>query len=179
MEPEYHIPLAGFLLRGRAARLDDETLLFLIIEQFARLDLHPDRVPAHEMGNLFEELLRQCWHRRDFEGEYFTPPDLADLMVHLVHPDRGGPGQGRPATVYEPCCGTGRLLLAARDFGMSHSGVAVKARSGARFSKKTGWKRLLLCPKPCFITPGLSPIFGCYQLQSRVQAWQSPMHRRA
>lgn len=51
------------------------------------------------------------------KGEEFTPHDLVRLLVRLnlegfTPPPPGGP----PLTIYDPCCGSGSLLLGAAEF---------------------------------------------------------------
>lgn len=40
-------------------KLDDSGLLFQVVERFKNVDLHPDTVPNHTMGTIFEELIRK------------------------------------------------------------------------------------------------------------------------
>jgi type I restriction enzyme M protein len=40
-------------------RLAKAGLLYQVTERFARTDLHPDKVDNHQMGLIFEELIRR------------------------------------------------------------------------------------------------------------------------
>jgi type I restriction enzyme M protein len=40
-------------------RLDEAGLLYLVASKFADIDLHPDVVDNHQMGYVFEELIRK------------------------------------------------------------------------------------------------------------------------
>jgi len=51
--------LANFDFDNTITRLDEVGLLYLVMERFRQMDLHPDAVPNHEMGTIFEELIRR------------------------------------------------------------------------------------------------------------------------
>ncbi|MFE1911736.1 type I restriction-modification system subunit M [Streptomyces anandii] len=99
-------------------KLDGANLLYQVIGKFTDLDLHPDVVPNHNMGYIFEELIRRFAEQsNETAGEHFTPREVIKLMVNLlVAPDADAlslPGVVR--TVLDPACGTGGMLSAADD----------------------------------------------------------------
>ncbi|MFI6413619.1 N-6 DNA methylase [Streptomyces sp. NPDC050585] len=99
-------------------KLDGANLLYRVIGRFTDLDLHPDVVPNHNMGYIFEELIRRFAEQsNETAGEHFTPREVIKLMVNLlVAPDADAltvPGVVR--TVLDPACGTGGMLSAADD----------------------------------------------------------------
>ncbi|MET7911996.1 class I SAM-dependent DNA methyltransferase [Streptomyces avermitilis] len=99
-------------------KLDSANLLYQVIGRFTGLDLHPDVVPNHNMGYIFEELIRRFAEQsNETAGEHFTPREVIKLMVNLlVAPDADAlslPGVVR--TVLDPACGTGGMLSAADD----------------------------------------------------------------
>lgn len=99
-------------------KLDGANLLYQVIGRFTDLDLHPDVVPNHNMGYIFEELIRRFAEQsNETAGEHFTPREVIKLMVNLlVAPDADAltvPGVVR--TVMDPACGTGGMLSAADD----------------------------------------------------------------
>ncbi|MFK0151563.1 N-6 DNA methylase [Streptomyces sp. NPDC090493] len=99
-------------------KLDGANLLYQVIGKFTDLDLHPDAVPNHNMGYIFEELIRRFAEQsNETAGEHFTPREVIKLMVNLlVAPDADAlslPGVVR--TVMDPACGTGGMLSAADD----------------------------------------------------------------
>ncbi|MFE7751640.1 N-6 DNA methylase [Streptomyces sp. NPDC057428] len=99
-------------------KLDSTKLLYQVIGKFTDLDLHPDVVPNHNMGYIFEELIRRFAEQsNETAGEHFTPREVIKLMVNLlVAPDGDAlslPGVVR--TVMDPACGTGGMLSAADD----------------------------------------------------------------
>ncbi|MFE1882335.1 type I restriction-modification system subunit M [Streptomyces diastatochromogenes] len=99
-------------------KLDGANLLYQVIGKFTDLDLHPDAVPNHNMGYIFEELIRRFAEQsNETAGEHFTPREVIKLMVNLlVAPDADVltmPGVVR--TVLDPACGTGGMLSAMDD----------------------------------------------------------------
>jgi type I restriction enzyme M protein len=51
--------MSYFQLDKPVEKLQKNNRLFLIIEKFSSVDLHPDVVDNHAMGQIFEELLRK------------------------------------------------------------------------------------------------------------------------
>ncbi|MEU7692531.1 type I restriction-modification system subunit M [Microbispora hainanensis] len=99
-------------------RLDGANLLYKVVGRFADLDLRPEAVSNHQMGYIFEELIRRFAEQsNETAGEHFTPREVIELMVNLlVAPDAdvlSVPGVVR--TVLDPACGTGGMLSAAEE----------------------------------------------------------------
>ena len=56
-------------------RLARSGLLYQAAEKFAQIDLHPETVDNHQMGLVFEELIRKFAEiSNETAGEHFTPP---------------------------------------------------------------------------------------------------------
>ncbi|MET0110242.1 MAG: class I SAM-dependent DNA methyltransferase [Candidatus Thiodiazotropha sp.] len=94
-------------------RLVDANLLYLVVQKFAGINLHPKVISNHEMGLVFEELIRRfAESANDTAGEYFTPRDVVRLATTLIFaPDQEVlTGEGVVRTIYDPCCGTGGFL---------------------------------------------------------------------
>ncbi|TPW99166.1 SAM-dependent DNA methyltransferase, partial [Schumannella luteola] len=92
--------------------------LLLVVQKFAALDLHPDRVSNAEMGDLFEELIRKFAEAsNETAGEHFTPRDAIRLMVDLLFAgdDSGISEAGIIRRVYDPTAGTGGMLSVAEE----------------------------------------------------------------
>jgi type I restriction enzyme M protein len=74
-----------FKLDEQIARLDESNLLFQIVQLFAEVNLHPDAVPNHVMGSVFEELIRRFNEKKNEEaGDHYTPREVIRLMVDLL-----------------------------------------------------------------------------------------------
>src|SRR5207247_2394790 len=90
--------------------LEDADLLFLLVQRFCEVDLHPEVVPNDEMGYIFEDLIRRFSEQaNETAGEHFTPREVVRLMVNLLFAEDDAilstPGTVR--TLYDPACGTG------------------------------------------------------------------------
>jgi len=96
-------------------------LLYLLMERFnekSKVDLRPASMSNHEMGYVFEHLLRKFNEAlNENPGEYFTPREVIRLMVDLVlmfDTDLAS-GEGVARTVNDCCCGTGGMLTITKD----------------------------------------------------------------
>lgn len=99
-------------------KLDDAGLLFLVFERFKSVDLHPNTVDNATMGTIFEELIRKFNEAlNENPGEHFTPRDVVHLMVDLMlaGDEARMRGEGVVRTVYDPCCGSGGMLMIAKE----------------------------------------------------------------
>ena len=108
----------GYGLPTLIADLDKNDRLFLIVKEFAGVDLHPDRVSGHDMGYIFEELIRKFAESNNAQaGDHFTPREVIALMVDLLYADKDleltKPGVVRE--IYDPAAGTGGMLSVAYD----------------------------------------------------------------
>ena len=116
--PNMRDVIEKFDFNNTITRLDDAGLLFLVLERFKNVDLHPVKVSNHAMGTIFEELIRKFNEAlNENPGEHFTPREVIRLMVNLLL------AQDRPVlqqahlvrTVYDPCCGSGGMLTIAKE----------------------------------------------------------------
>ena len=99
------------------SKLDEAQLLYQVVERFGTLDLHPDVVDNPTMGTIFEELIRKFNEALDENpGEHFTPRDVVQLMVELrlAGDEEQLSRVGTVRSVYDPCCGSGGMLMLAK-----------------------------------------------------------------
>src|SRR5207253_5421431 len=110
--------LEKFDFDNTISKLDEAGLLFQVLERFKNVDLHPERVDNPTMGTIFEELIRKFNEAlNENPGEHFTPRDVVHLMVDLMlagDADRIR-RKGAVCTVYDPCCGSGGMLLITKE----------------------------------------------------------------
>jgi len=110
-----------FSFADQIIRLDKSgaDLLYQVVGQFAGVNLHPNAVSPHDMGNVFEELIRKFSEQsNETAGEHFTPREVIKLMVDLLfQEDRAILTQdGIVRTLYDPACGTGGMLSIAEEY---------------------------------------------------------------
>ncbi|SCF19256.1 type I restriction enzyme M protein [Micromonospora purpureochromogenes] len=122
------------------SRLAEAGLLYQVVAKFADIDLHPDVVSNHQMGYVFEELIRRFSEiSNETAGEHFTPREVIKLMVNLLlAPDEDDlvtPGIVRK--VYDPACGTGGMLSEAQDHIQEHNPHATVEVYGQELNGET------------------------------------------
>jgi len=105
-----------FGFEEQIGKLEAAGRLYLVVQRFCEIDLHPDTVSNIEMGYLFEELIRKFNEASNEEaGDHFTPREVIRLMVDLIFlPDDDT--LRRPKIIrslYDPACGTGGMLSVA------------------------------------------------------------------
>ncbi|MEV4831063.1 class I SAM-dependent DNA methyltransferase [Micromonospora sp. NPDC049257] len=121
-------------------RLAEAGLLYQVVAKFADIDLHPDVVSNHQMGYVFEELVRRFSEiSNETAGEHFTPREVIRLMVNLLlAPDEDDlvtPGIVRK--VYDPACGTGGMLSEAQEHIEAHNAHATVEVYGQELNGET------------------------------------------
>lgn len=97
-------------------RLAKSSLLYLVTEKFANIDLHPEVVSNAQMGAVFEELIRKFAElSNETAGEHFTPREVIRLMVNLlfIEDDDALSKPGVVRSLYDPTAGTGGMLSVA------------------------------------------------------------------
>ena len=116
--PNMREVLEKFDFDNTISKLDEAGLLFQVVERFKNVDLHPDAIDNPTMGTIFEELIRKFNEAlNENPGEHFTPRDVVHLMVDLMlagDADRIR-RPGITCTVYDPCCGSGGMLMIAKE----------------------------------------------------------------
>jgi type I restriction enzyme M protein len=114
-----------FDFHAQVERLDKAKLLYLVTERFAQIDLHPDAVDNHQMGLVFEELIRKFAElSNETAGEHFTPRDVIRLMVDLIFVEDDEvltAGTHAVRTLYDPTAGTGGMLSIADEYLREHN----------------------------------------------------------
>lgn len=99
--------------------LNEANLLYLIIEKFATVDLHPDVLSNHDMGLVFEELIRKFAEAsNETAGEHFTPRDIVRLTTSLLFStdDDVLTKSGVVRSLYDPTAGTGGFLTSGTEY---------------------------------------------------------------
>ena len=111
--------IQNFGLQKHIDKLDSNDKLYLLVEKFTDVNLHPDVVDNHTMGQIFEELLRKFSEMsNETSGEHYTPRDVVKLLVSLVFSTNKDKlnQPNKIISVYDPCCGTGGMLTIGKDW---------------------------------------------------------------
>ncbi len=111
--------LEKFDFRRTIEKLDERNLLFMVMQRFSEIDLHPDTTSNLEMGYIFEDLIRRFNEAlNENPGEHYTPREVIRLMVNLLlSQDEDILDENHIVrTVYDPCCGSGGMLTIAQDY---------------------------------------------------------------
>jgi type I restriction enzyme M protein len=107
----------NFGLQKIIEKLDENDSLYILIEKFSEVDLHPTAVDNHLMGSIFEELLRKFSEMsNETSGEHYTPRDIVNLLVSLVFSSEKETlsKPNKIVSLYDPCCGTGGMLTVGK-----------------------------------------------------------------
>ena len=111
--------IENFNLNRFIERLHNNNRLFIFCDKFTEVDLHPNQVDNHTMGQVFEELLRRFSEMsNETSGEHYTPWDVVRLLVSLLFAEHREDlsGQGVIRSIFDPCCGTGGMLTIGKEY---------------------------------------------------------------
>mgnify|MGYP003945463605 FL=1 len=100
-------------------QLNDANLLYKFVQRVRQTDLSPAAVSNHDMGLVFEELIRRFAEgSNETAGEHFTPRDIVRLTTSLVfmEDDDALTKPGIIRTIYDPTAGTGGFLSSGMEY---------------------------------------------------------------
>ena len=120
--------------------LDDANLLYKVVKMFATTDLSPETVSNHDMGLVFEELIRRfAESSNDTAGEHFTPRDIVRLTTSLVfmEDDEALIKEGIIRTIYDPTAGTGGFLSSGMEYVLELNPNAVMRSFGQELNPES------------------------------------------
>ncbi|MES9831166.1 MAG: class I SAM-dependent DNA methyltransferase [Candidatus Thiodiazotropha sp. DIVDIV] len=109
-----HFKFAEFI-----GQLNDANLLYKIVQKVRTTDLSPKAISNHDMGKVFEELIRRfAESSNETAGEHFTPRDIVHLTTSLVfmEDDDALTKPGIIRTIYDPTAGTGGFLSEGMEY---------------------------------------------------------------
>ena len=110
--------IENFDLTATIKKLEKNDILFMMVDKFTEIDLHPNKISNHEMGYIYEELLRRFSEMQNEEaGHHYTPREVIKLMVNLLFSNQKEKlnGKGIIRSIYDPACGTGGMLTIAKE----------------------------------------------------------------
>lgn len=117
--PNVQDTVQNFGLQKHVDKLEENDSLYILVEKFSEVDLHPSKVDNHLMGSIFEELLRKFSEMsNETSGEHYTPRDIVNLLVSLVFSSEIDQlsKPNKIVSLYDPCCGTGGMLTVGKDW---------------------------------------------------------------
>ncbi|MFQ3311352.1 MAG: type I restriction enzyme M protein [Colwellia sp.] len=100
-------------------KLEKADLLYKVAKRFATTDLHPEVVDNHNMGLVFEKLIRRFVESsNETAREHFTPRDIVRLTTSLVFCNDNEPltQSGLVRSIYDPTAGTGGFLSSGMEY---------------------------------------------------------------
>jgi len=101
------IDVTDFNATQAGQRMLDDDRLQALVQRLGEYRLGLDDVEPDILGRAYEYLLRKFAEGQgQSAGEFYTPREVAVLMARILDPQ---PGQ----TIYDPCCGSGGLLIKA------------------------------------------------------------------
>lgn len=121
--------IENFSINPLIKKLHKHKRLYLLIDKFTEFNLHPDTIDNHQMGSIYEELLRKFSEMSNEEsGDHFTPRDVVKLLVSFIF---GGDkkdlqGEGNIRSVFDPCCGTGGMLTIGKEWVLDNINRHIK-----------------------------------------------------
>ncbi len=111
--------LQKFKFENQIQTLEESDILFALIEKFsdASEKLSPKNLNNHDMGYVFEELIRKFNEENNEEaGEHFTPREVIRLMTNILFLPVQDEIKNKPLSIYDPCVGSGGMLSIAKNF---------------------------------------------------------------
>jgi type I restriction enzyme M protein len=133
--------IENFQFEKPVEKLQKNNKLYLLIDKFTEIDLHPNVVDNHTMGNIFEELLRKFSEMsNETSGEHYTPRDVVKLLVSLVFSENQDDlkGEGKIRSIFDPCCGTGGMLTMGKEWVIENINSKIEIKlSGQELNPQT------------------------------------------
>lgn len=99
------IDVVDFNATTAGQRIIDDAPLANLVQVLSKHQLGIEDVEPDILGRAYEYLLRKFAEGQgQSAGEFYTPREVAILMARILEPEPG-------MTVYDPCCGSGGLLI--------------------------------------------------------------------
>ncbi len=126
--------------------LEEANLLYKVVQKFSSINLspaapdNPNGVSNHDMGLVFEELIRKfAESSNETAGEHFTPRDIVQLTTSLVfmEDDDALTKEGIIRTIYDPTAGTGGFLSSGMEYVHEHNTNAVMRAFGQELNPES------------------------------------------
>ncbi|WP_083801803.1 class I SAM-dependent DNA methyltransferase [Pedobacter sp. BAL39] len=119
--------------------MNDANILYLIVSEFAKVNLHPSLVSNRDMGLIFENLIRRFNElANETAGDHFTPREIIKLMVNLlfVDDDKFLRDKYHLRKILDPTCGTGGMLSEAKNYLKQNNSDIILLTYGQEYNKR-------------------------------------------
>ncbi|MET8142133.1 class I SAM-dependent DNA methyltransferase [Sphaerisporangium sp. NPDC005288] len=125
--------IGGSGAAAAAAKLADQRLK-LLIAHFGRVRLRTDDFEFPDLiGAAYEYLIKEFADSAGRKGgEFYTPRDVVRMMVELVRPQQG-------MRVYDPCVGSGGMLIHAKEYVEEHGGDTTDMFFAGQDANSSSW----------------------------------------
>ena len=123
--------IENFQLDKPIEKLLKNDRLFLLIDKFTEVDLHPDKVDNRLMGQVYEELLRRFSEMsNETSGDHYTPRDVVRLLVALLFEEdrKALKGSGVVRSIFDCCAGSGGMLTIGKEYVKEHINENINLR---------------------------------------------------
>lgn len=140
--------LEKFEFINQIKKLDEADILFMLIQKFsdASPKLSPKQLSNHDMGYVFEELIRKFNEENNEEaGEHFTPREVIKLMTNLLFLPIKKEIKDIPLTIYDPCAGSGGMLSISKEFIQSKESNIASTADIFTFGQESNGETYALC----------------------------------
>ncbi len=119
--------------------MNDANILYLIVSEFAKVNLHPNLVSNRDMGLIFENLIRRFNElANETAGDHFTPREIIKLMINILFIDDDDFLKGKSVIreILDPTCGTGGMLSEAKNYVNELNKDAILVAYGQDYNKR-------------------------------------------
>ena len=115
---------------GSGKPLIPNEVVHALIQHFDEYNLSNQSVPPDVLGRAYEYLIKQFADDAGAKaGEFFTPPEVVDVLVRIVEPQPGD-------SIYDPTGGSGGMLVHSADYLREQGHHASSARY---FAQEMNW----------------------------------------
>jgi len=123
--------IENFQLEKPVEKLAKNDRLFLLIDKFTEVDLHPGKVSNRLMGQVYEELLRKFSEMsNETSGDHYTPRDVVRLLVAVLFEEdkESLKGEGKVRSTFDCCAGSGGMLTIGQEYVKDHINPEISLR---------------------------------------------------
>jgi len=109
--------LQKFKFDNQLQTLEEADILFALIQKFSDALDKLKLLSNHDMGSVFEELIKRFNAENNEEaGEHFTPREVIQLMTNILFLPVWNKIKDKSLSIYDPCVGSGWMLSESKDF---------------------------------------------------------------